>query len=320
MRKYNLKVKIDNKDYVTQEKWVGVIDENGNVLEHKVIKKGEEVKITKDNKLTPKQKRLLNYKSELKKFSESLGGYIHMSYVKNELLFNKLDIDRANISRLIYLSTYIDYNDRQENLLIKHGQHKQIEAMTRADIKKILKLSDRAFINFLNDMKKNNLLYEANKKFYISNDYFSKGDCNFNKKEYTRIYIDTTRMLYESCSSRQHKQLSYIYQLVPYMNYELNILCSNPFETDFTKINKLSLKDICELLEVSTESRSMRKLRDELLKFYITIDGNKYYFLSYARILNGYGLKDYFVINPQIVWGGRNIEQVKETIQVCFFN
>lgn len=320
MKIENLRVKIGNEDYTTQESWVGLIDKNGNVLDHKIIKKGEKFEITKNSKLTPKQKIFLENKSELKEFSEELGGYIHMCYVKNEILFNRLDIDRANISRLIYLSTFIDYNDRQENLLIKYGQHKIIEAMTRTDIKKILKLADTAFKSFMSDMKRNNLIYEANGKFYISNEYFSKGDCNFNKKEYTRIYIDTTRLLYESCTSRQHKQLSYIYQLVPYMNYELNILCSNPLETDFTKLNKLSLKDICELLEVSTENRSMRKLRDELLKFYITIDGNKYYFLSYARILNGYGLKDYFIINPQIVWGGRDVEQLKETIQVCFFN
>lgn len=270
--------------------------------------------------ITPRQKKLLKYKSDLSKYTESLGGYIHMSYVKDTLLFNELNIDRANITRLIYLSTFIDYNSSHENLLVKHGKDYKKEAMTRADIKKLLKLSDRAFISFFNEMKINNLLFEVNGKFYVSNNYFSKGNCNFNTKEYTRIFINTTRALYENSTTRQHKQLSYIYQLVPYMNYELNILCSNPKETDFYKLEKLSLLNICELLNVSTESRSMRKLRDELLKFNVTVDGKKYNFLSYARVGVGHNLKDYFIINPSVVWCGRDTNRVKETLQVCFFN
>lgn len=308
-------------EQITQQMTLAVFDKFGEIVSTAVLHDDEDYKITKKNKqLTPQQKAFVRHKSDLKKYSESLGGYIHMCYVRNELLFNKFNIDRANITRLIYLSTFIDYNDRQENLLIKYGKSNKIKAMTRADIKNKLGLSDRAFINFLNDMKKNNIIFEAEGKFYISTDIFSKGENKFNAKEYTRIYIDTTRFLYENCPSRQHKQLSYIFQLIPYANYELNILCNNPSETDFTKLNKLNLLQICELLGVSTNKESMRKFRDELLKFYVTIDENKYYFLSYAKVKNGYGLKDYFIINPKIAWAGNDIQQLKETIQICFFN
>ncbi|MGL5348284.1 MAG: hypothetical protein ACRDA3_13115 [Peptostreptococcaceae bacterium] len=283
----------------------------------------KEIQVVEKNKLTPKQKTLLKNKSDLNRYGENLGGYVHMSYVKNELLFNRLDIDRANISRLIYLSSYIDYNDRSENLLIKHSKDYKVEPLTRADLKIKLGLSDTAFKSFMSDMKKSNLLFEVDKKFYISSDYFNKGDIKdsqFKSKEYTRLFINTTRMLYENSKPRQHKQLSYIYQLVPFMNYELNILCSNPNETDFYELDKLSLVRICELLGVSIKSDAMRKLRDEILKFYIVINNKKYFILSYVKIRNGYGIKDYFLINPQIVWGGTDTEVVKDTIQACFFS
>lgn len=305
------------KEQLTEQMNLVLYDKNGNIIDCKMIKDNEEFFIKR--KLSEKQKIFLNNKSELQKYSDKLGGYINMCYVRNELLFNELNIDRANISRLIYLATYIDFNNRQENLLIKHSKNYKIKYMTRSDIKKVLGLADRTFINFMNDMKKSNLLFEVEGKFYISNDYFSKGKCDFNAKEYTRIFIDTARMLFENCTSRQHKQLSYIYQLIPFMNYELNIICRNPNESDFYKLEKLSLLQICELLGVSTNKDTMRKFRDDLLKFNITLDDRKYYFLSYARIKNGHGLKDYFVVNPQITWGGKDIEQVKETIQVCFF-
>lgn len=288
-----------------------IITKDGYITDDKVFKQNK--------KLNPKQKRLLNHKSELKKYSEGLGGYIHMAYVKNELLFNKINLDRANISRLIYLSTFIDYNDRQENLLIKYTKYKKIASMTRADIKKILGLGDRAFINFMNDMKNNNLIYEVDKKFYISPEYFSKGDCNFNNKEYTRIYIKTTRLLYEGCTNRQHKQLSYALQLIPFIHYETNILCNNPKVLDYYELEKLGLKEVCEKLGVSTEKAPMSKFENDLLKLQITLDGQTCYLFKRVIVKGGNGKFDYFVINPTVVWSGRDVEKVKETIQVCFF-
>src|SRR5699024_1832486 len=161
----------------------------------------------------PKQKALLKNKTELTLYSEELGGYIHMYYVSNELLFNKVNIERANISRLIYLATYIDYNDRQENLLIKYSQCKEIEPMTRKD------------------------------------------------KKDTRIYINTTRMLYEGCNPKKHKSLSYVFQLIPFMNTEFNIICENPNEKDLNKIKKLNMKNICELLKLSTDKKNMSRIK-----------------------------------------------------------
>lgn len=297
-------------------------DSQGKITSAGVIAKNEEVIIQKKKKeLTPKQKALLKTKSELVKHNEKLGGYVYMYYVKNELLFDKLNIDRASISRLIYLSTFIDYNNRQENLLIKYGENNKPEPMTRADIKKVINLNDTAFKSFISDVKKNGLLYESNKKFYISSDYFNKGKVQFKERDYTRIYIDTTRFLYENSSSRQHKQLSYIFQLIPYVNFETNILCTNPSESDFYKLDKLNLVQICEILGVSSSNRqSMNKLKNELLKFKVNVNDNTYAFLTYAKIQNAYGIKDYFIINPQIVWQGKNVDLVKDTIQMCFFN
>ena len=62
-----------------------------------------------------------------------------------------------------------------------------------------------AFREFIKEMKELNLLYEVEDKFYLTDEYFSKGKCNFNKGEYARIFIKTTQMLYENCSPRKHK-------------------------------------------------------------------------------------------------------------------
>ncbi|MGL4801870.1 MAG: hypothetical protein ACRC18_06365 [Cetobacterium sp.] len=302
---------------------VYVEDANGKLTSTGILfdPEKEELKRTRKKRdLSSKQRYIINRNDELKQYSQPLGGYVNMHYVRNELLFNKLDIDRSNITRIIYLSTYIDYNDREENLLCKKGLYNKLEPMTKRDIQYVLKLKDTAFYSFIKETKDLNLLFEVDNKYYLSSDYFNKGKVNFKNKEYTRVFIYPTRFLYENCKPIKHKQLSYIFQLTPFMNYETNIICSNPGETDFYKLEKLNLTQICSILGVSTSNKqTMHKLKNELLKFYVDIDGNKYYFLSYINVQNGFGIKDYFAINPNIIWGGNDASEIKELIKLMFF-
>ena len=136
-----------------------VNSETEDLLDNFKIENDEELVIQKQSKkLTPKQKRLINRKNDLKKYCNKQGGFVHMFYVNSKLLFYNLNIDRPNIARLIYLATYLDYNDRQANLLIKYGKSKVIHAMTREEMRKLLKLSVTVFDLFLAQMKENNII------------------------------------------------------------------------------------------------------------------------------------------------------------------
>ena len=139
------------------------------------------------------------------------------------------------------------------------------------------------------------MLFEANNKIYLNPIYVNKGDSKFKDKEYTRMFIDTTRDLYERCKPRQHKHLSYVYQLLPFLHYETNILCKNPEEIDINKLDKLHFTDICRMLNLSNDKKTMDKLKRDLFKFYITRDGEKYYFLSYVTIRQEIGTRSYYV-------------------------
>ena len=295
--------------------------EDEKIIEHRELKDNEDININKKKKdLTPKQLRIVSNKKEIKKHCGQLGGFVHMLCIRNKLLFQDVGIDRANISRIIFLATYLDYNNRQQGLLIKHGKNNKVEALKRKDLIKLLNLKEDTFKSFLKDVTSHNLMYIADDKYYINPSYFNKGENEFDNKEYTRLFINSIRYIYNNCPARQHKNLSYVYQLIPFMNYELNIVCSNPLEVDFYKLNKLSLKDICKLLAVDTSSkRNMYKLRDKLLQFYVVIDGQRFYLFSYVRVLNGYGLKDYFAINPYVVWAGNDMEELRKTLQILFF-
>lgn len=292
-------------------------DENGNIECAGVMKDSETIKIIKNT--SDEQNKAIKRKDDLGSYASELGGFIHMLIINNELLFNDVGIDRSNISRLIYLATYIDYNDREENVLVKHGQNNKIEYLTKKDIKEIMGLSKTTFNDFIRNLKDNELLFEANDKFYITTKYFSKGKSNFDKKKYTRIFINTTRELYKGCSTRQHTKLSYVFQLIPFLNYETNILCSNPNEVNKDELNRLGLSDICKLLGLSTHKNAMSKFENDLYKISININGDNYHMFTRV-ITKGEYHNDYFLINPNIIWNGSNVDNTKETIKWLYFN
>lgn len=310
---------------MSKYKRVAIIEENGNV-EERVMKPNEE--LVNKRKYSDKEKYFMNQKDELKKETQLLGGYIHMFYVKNELLFNELGLDPSTVTRLIYLATYIDYNNRKSNLLIKRGQYNKPVPMTKADIKNVMKLSDDVFRKFFKELNEKNILFELDNNFYISNMYFEKGTIN-NKEidevklnnEYTRIFIDATRDLYEGSSTRQHKHLGYVFQLIPFVNYSRNILTYNIEETNFYNMNFLGLKDVCELLGVNGEDGNDKKLEKQLLKLKIKSANKEYYLFKHVV---SYGESeattyDYFVMNPRITWRGKELDDFNEAIEGLSF-
>ncbi|MCC3865345.1 hypothetical protein K0040_13815 [Terrisporobacter petrolearius] len=306
-------------------KRVAIIDENGNVDE-RVIGKNEE--LVNKRVYSDKEKYFINQNDELRKETQLLGGYIHMYYVKNELLFNDIGLDPSTVSRLIYLATYINYNNKKANLLVKYGQHKEVIAMTKADIRDVMNLSKSTFNEFITELRERSILLELDNKFYINNKYFERGSMS-NKcvdevklnNEYTRIFINTTRELYRGSSSRQHKHLGYVFKLIPFLNYSRNILTYNTEETNFSDMEFIGLKGVCELLGVNGNKGNDKKLEKQLLKLKVNIANKDYYIFKH---IVSYGESeattyDYFVMNPRITWRGKELDDFNKAIEGLSF-
>lgn len=292
---------------------VAIDTDTGEELANTFLKQGEELVLDTKKSLTDKQKTFLNRENGVKKENEKLGGYIMVSYVSNELLFNKLDLKQATVSRILYLSTYISYSDREANLLVKYGQNKEVLPMTKKDIKRVMNLTDTAFKSFFKEVKEKGLLYEVEGKFYLNNEYFHKG-CENTFENYARVYIGTTRKLYESCNTRQHGVLSYLFALIPYINYNTNVIAFNPEETDIRKIKGMSLKEITGLLGLSTGKESVKKLNNKLRKFLITFNGTTYSVFRKVTLECYKGNIQFVAVNPLIIWKGNDLEARNKTL------
>ena len=152
-----------------QGKKVALISEDGSIeIINNGLKENEYVKVSKE--LSSSQINRINELTDFKKFTKEMGGFIHLIYVKSELLFKDI-IDGAIISRFLYLATYIDWNNKEENVLkMDSGEY-----MTKTDMCYILKISNDTFKKMYKELLDNNLIFEANDKIYISNEYISKG-------------------------------------------------------------------------------------------------------------------------------------------------
>ena len=266
---------------------------------------------------TPKQKHFFNMENELKTSSYLEGGYVHMFYIKNEILFNDIGLKPNSVTRLIYLATYLNYTEKYKKygMLVKYGENNKPKPMTRKDLKEIMKLSDTQFKGFLKELKDKSILFEMDKKYYLNNAYFCKGRVKNNREyaklynNYTRIYIPPIRELYNKFKPTKHKQLGYIFQLIPYMDFE-----------DCRLINdegyKLELYDMCEILGLSTDKDNMNKLKNEFKKMTFFVANKEYYLFARVQI----GEHTAWHINPYALWSGSELETKKYIANILGLN
>lgn len=298
------------------------VGKDGLIKEDRVIKDNEIIDIKDRRKnLTAQQRYFLNKSNEFKRHCDSLGGYIHMIYAKNEILFNKSEIDKANISRIIYLATYMDYNDRKEGLLCVRSQHSKLEPMDKKTMQSILKLTDSTFKRFLKDMKDNELIYEVDKKFYVNPIYFNRGDIDKDVKKsvdksYCRLFIKPIRDLYEGCKTSKHKILASIYQLIPYIHLRTNALCLNPSEIT-KEPQKMDSKTLCDILNIGIDKGQRSRFIKDLYSFKVDIENKTYKLFSYVKIISDN--RDFYVVNPYVIYMGNDVDYVKKVAKDYFF-
>lgn len=239
-------------------------------------------------------------KDKNKKISEEYkeyGNFYWLFYKMKEDLFDK-NIDGSIVTRLVYLATYIGYDDNK--IVYKNGKY-----IHKKDLQKILNLTDKTYKTFICQCKKYNLItINEDDTISITNKYFKKGNLYKNKKNdksAIRMYCDTIQYLYENCCLTYHKNLGYLYALIPYINIEYNIVCSNPKEKDVKNICPLSLKDICKICGFSIEN--YRHFKNKLLNIKIK---NK----PVIRLIED--IDNIIVyINPSIFYAGHNHKQVE---------
>lgn len=211
------------------------------------------------------------------------------------------DVPLSEVPRVVFLATHLSYDGH-----LVCGNHR---ALTKPNLKDILGVSVSTFYGCWNALMDANVFHEVDGKIYADSKIFRKGELRpavVRKSAergvyFTRMYSDTIQQLYRSVPPASVRVLGYIFQILPYVHREFNIVCHNPLETDLEKIQPLKLSEFCDL--VGYNKRCSRRLLGQLSGMRITVDGEEQPAVSYekypAQKLT-YGL----FINPNIYYAG----------------
>ena len=222
---------------------------------------------------------------------DDYGTFLWLCFNPIENLFP--DLNGTEVTMLIMLSTFIDYS----NLLLTPNNKR----MRQSDLVTLLQTSKATISRFVNKLKKNNIIDEKpNGDMYLNTKSFYRGEYRQCQARTTRVYIDTCRKLYYASEKGQRNKLSFIFRMIPWMDYRHNILVANPYEKDEDNVQPISLGDFAEFIGYGrTNSSSLWKTISK-----IKIDGEPVV-LAVMRNLN---MTDATVmVNPKLLCGSRDV-------------
>lgn len=145
---------------------------------------------------------------------------------------------------MLYLSTYLG----QDTQFLLYED----KTILKSDLQAILNVSKPTANKFYKDCIDIGLLENHDKDgLYLIGNLFFKGKAS--NKERIKLFRLTIQQLYKKLSKKNHKYFGYIIQLVPWINYEWNIVCHNPQETNKNRIEPMTFRDVCKKLGYDPE-------------------------------------------------------------------
>jgi hypothetical protein len=203
-------------------------------------------------------------------------------------------LSTAQCGYLLVLQCYVDYDSGR---LVNADK----SIMKTADMLSALKLRRKrsTFYAFMTSCVSNGIITETDGDYFVNPRYHFRG-----KARDTRVIRTYTMRVKQAYSdARKAADLGLVYKMLPYVNYEMNALCSNPLERDPHKIAWLSGQELARIIGVS-ESELSRRIRR------VTV-GDEYII---ARITVGDCAK--YMFNPNVF--KRNSKPIDDTAQAMF--
>ena len=245
---------------------------------------------------------------------DELGSFIWSTYHLMQITTPK-EIKQSNITRLMYIATYLDY----DGFLVEDDLFSKRKPLTNSKIRELMNLSKGAFSNFYNQVLLNTKIFQIKDgKYKINKELFSRGTLNsFNiakmskENEYImRIYINGVREMYSKATPSSHKTLSYLFQIIPYVNRQYNIVCYNPLETDLKLIKPMTLGEFCKIIGYD-ESHSNRLFSILFEPMFSTSSGTIQPAVRYVTTKSSSKKTYNIFINPRVYYAGDDWKSVE---------
>lgn len=216
-------------------------------------------------------------------------------FVKSDSRFE--GVSPAMVTRLIYLSTYVGYSNNILMLTAKTG-------MKRSDLQEVLGICKRNTSYFWDEVSPQYVSENEDGYLVLSNEVFKRG--RLKKKQHTpyqQFYIEGVRKLYKAANGKYHKQLGYLFSMLPFISVEYNLLCHNPYETDMDKVKPMSIAEFCNEIDYNVSNVGRLKRIYNTVRFDVEDRQERFCTMIYNGIDENSAK---ICINPNVLYAGTN--------------
>lgn len=301
---------VEDKEYLkrgTYEIDRVLIDRNGNVIDY--VYENDKITIKRPNDIQSEERKkyleMKNDRDELENIITNECGSFYFNFFNGGLL--EMDIKESIKLRFLYLCTYTNYKEKGMYLVYDNGKR-----MDRGGIEDVLGLSEAEFKRTMSTLLKSGLLIKENTHYVVNGDIIHRGSLSKSKSKqgHSRIFDNGLRELYNNCDPKQHKQLYYLFKLLPYVNVKYNVICQNPSEDYVEDVIPLKLSEICEV--VGYNPKNSGRFEKEILQLQL--------FGEYAMLGIKCGSGMWYKMNPRLLYAGtgNHIDEFKKLLCTDF--
>lgn len=233
------------------EELVGYDSKTGQIAESVTLTTPEERKRRRDEMEKRLKRELRHWRGDKEPYT-----FVTVSHREGNIYLPKIqfdDLDMSTTARLLYLASYSGY----DNVLKFDNNH----PMKKCDLKRMLRTGNRTVDLFWKSVCPKYLFEDEYGQLLLSKDIFFRG--MLSRSDWVlrqRMLLKSVRSLFDRTDGKMTKYLGYIFQMVPYINREWNVLCWNPLEENLDKVKYLSYKDFCQL--VNYDFSHFKRLKD----------------------------------------------------------
>jgi hypothetical protein len=250
---------------------------------------------------TPKQAWALKSNDDMAIHAEENGGFVLAMFNAKQTHDHRFaSLTQPDLARLMFIGTYVAWDTGR----LQSGKH----VIRKKDLQELLGMSRNKFSEFFKRLQNEDILTEVKEtgELFVSQTVFYRGELkkypgDLSEYDYTRVFRQTVRDLYHEYNGRKLGQLAIVYSVLPFLNFDSNVVCYNPEETDLTLLEPMPLNKLAALLGYKDPHKLSRALRGVKL-------GNQPVF-TFAHNPRNYKEKR-IVANPRVVYAG-NGEELK---------
>ena len=244
------------------------------------------------------QRQGAHIKQALREHEEENGGYVFAFFnVMHELNERFPTLTQSDLARLMFIGTYISYNEGEsKHCYLRHAGNGV--AINKKSLAELVGMSRNKYSEFYKRLIDNDVIKELSEGIAVNPTIFYRGENLESVKEnyqYTRLFRKTARELYEKFNGQTIKKLGVIYAILPYVNFNYNIVCNNPQQVVNGKIDTMKLSDLANRLNYENYRNLLKTMREIRYN-----DQPVFKFVDEGKDRRN----SYIIVNPNVIYAG----------------